>query len=78
MPNEIQFKSLTTCEVVPDGGAVHLNIEDAAGGPAASTLHQICLHRLVMTLPLLLSKSLKAQLGTNRLDWSGKACGEFA
>jgi hypothetical protein len=58
---------LTTCEVAPDGGAVRLNFEDVAGRPAAFTLPRICLQQLVMTLPVLLSKSLKAQHGDESL-----------
>lgn len=61
MSNEIDVASLTTCHVAPDGYYIHLNFEDALGQPATLSLTSACVQQLIMTLPHLLSKALKAQ-----------------
>jgi hypothetical protein len=61
MSNEIDVASLTTCHVAPDGYYIHLNFEDALGQPATLRFTSVCVQQLVMTLPHLLSKALKAQ-----------------
>lgn len=67
MPNEMEARSLTTCDVAPDGNAVHLRFEDTKGQPGALTLPTACIQQLVMTLPHLLSKAIRTQTGDESL-----------
>src|ERR1700736_1998345 len=60
-PNEIDVRSLTTHQVSPDGSVICLNIENAGGRPIALRLTSACVQQLVMTLPHLLSRALRAQ-----------------
>ena len=65
--NEIEARSLTTCQVAPDGAAVRLCFEDTDGLPGVLTLPTACIQQLVMTLPHLLSKAIRAQHGDDTL-----------
>jgi hypothetical protein len=67
MLNEMQARALTTYQVAPDGYAVRLCFEDAKGQPGALTLPTSCIHQLIMTLPNLLSKAIRAQHGDETL-----------
>jgi hypothetical protein len=67
MANEMDVASLTTCQVAPEGHYVRLNFEDALGRPAALRLTTSCVQQLVMTLPHLLSRALKARHGDGSL-----------
>jgi hypothetical protein len=60
-PIEIDVRSLTTHQVAPDGSDICLNIENAGGRPIALRLTSACVQQLVITLPHLLSRALKAQ-----------------
>jgi hypothetical protein len=61
MSTEIDVTSLTTCQVAPEGDYVRVNFDDALGRPATLRLTSACVQQLVMTLPHLLSRALKAQ-----------------
>jgi hypothetical protein len=58
---EIEGQCLTTFEVAPDGRHCRLNFTDAEGRPAALTLPTECLNELMMTLPRIVSQSLRAR-----------------
>jgi len=67
---EISVKSLTTCEVAPDGGAIALRFEDAAGRPAEVRVSLNQVGALIMTLPGLLEAALKARYGDQSLRYA--------
>jgi len=67
---EISVKSLTTCEVAPDGCAISLRFEDAAGKPAAVRVSLNQVGALIMTLPGLLEAALKARYGDQSLRYA--------
>ncbi|WP_298874226.1 hypothetical protein [uncultured Bradyrhizobium sp.] len=67
---EIKVKSLTTCEVAEDGGAISLGFEDATGNPAAVSISLNQVGALIMTLPGLLEAALKARYGDHSLRYA--------
>ncbi|WP_027551732.1 hypothetical protein [Bradyrhizobium sp. Cp5.3] len=67
---EIKVRSLTTCEVAADGGAISLGFEDAAGNPAAVSISLNQVGALLMTLPGLLEAALKARYGDQSLRYA--------
>ena len=78
---EITVKALTTCDVAPDGGAISLGFEDTTGKPAAVQVSLNQVGALIMTLPGLLERALKARYGDQacvtpirwpRGCWSGR------
>jgi hypothetical protein len=66
-PDQLNVRSLATCQVASDGSAISLNFEAADGRPVALSLPRGCVQQLVMTLPHLLSKALLAQHGDTSL-----------
>jgi len=67
---EICVKSLTTCEVASDGGAISLGFEDASGNHAAVRISLNQIGALIMTLPGLLETALKARYGDQGLRYA--------
>ena len=61
MTDELRVQSLTTAEIALDGQHIRLNVIDTRARPASLTLPTQCVHQLIMTLPQLLSKALKAE-----------------
>jgi hypothetical protein len=61
MTNELGMRSLTTTEVGADGRRIRLNFIDTRARQASLTLPTNCVHQLIMTLPQLLSKALRAE-----------------
>ena len=61
MTNEVCVQSLLTTEVAVDGQRIRLNFIDTDTRQASLTLPTNCVHQLVMTLPQLLSKAIKAE-----------------
>jgi hypothetical protein len=66
-PNQVNVRSLTTCQVASDGSAVCLNFEDVHRQPVALRIPRACVQQLVLTLPHLLSKALLAQRADSSL-----------
>src|SRR5215470_13830223 len=64
---EIAGKSLTRCQVAPDGSSIRLNFETTTGQPAAVVLPSECIQQLLMTLPHVASMAIKAKHGDNTL-----------
>ena len=67
---EIKVRSLTTCEVAADGGAISLGFEDVTGNPAAVSVALNQVGALIMTLPGLLEAALKARYGDQSLRYA--------
>ena len=68
---EIVGKGLTDCQVDPTGVSFRLGFESVDGQPASVILPVDCLRALLMTLPHVIEKALKA--GTEvRLDLKKK------
>jgi len=67
---EISVKSLTTCEVASDGGAISLGFEDASGNQAAVHISLNQVGALIMTLPGLFETALKARYGDQSLRYA--------
>ena len=67
---EIKVRSLTNCEVAPDGGAISLGFEDSAGNSAAVSVSLNQVGALIMTLPGLLEAALKARYGDQSLRYA--------
>jgi hypothetical protein len=67
---EITVKALTTCDVAPDGGAISLGFEDTTGEPAAVQVSLNQVGALIMTLPGLLERALKARYGDQSLRYA--------
>jgi hypothetical protein len=67
---EIKVRSLTTCEVADDGGAISLGFEDMAGNLAAVSVSLNQVGALIMTLPGLLEAALKARYGDQSLRYA--------
>jgi hypothetical protein len=63
MTDDIGVKAWTTCAIAADGGHVRLHFTDIFGQEASLTLPTDSVHQLLMTLPELLSKALRAQVG---------------
>jgi hypothetical protein len=62
MADDFGVQALTTCEVATDGRRVRINFKNMDGSPASLTVPTDCVHQLIMTLPPLLSRALKAEL----------------
>ena len=58
---EIVGKGLTDCQVDPTGVSFRLNLESVDGNPASVILPVDCLRSLLMTLPNVIEKALKAR-----------------
>jgi hypothetical protein len=58
---EIVGKALTTCQVDPTGSSFRLGFEDIDGQPASVVLPVDCLRSLLMTLPDVIERALKAR-----------------
>lgn len=58
---EIVGKGLTNCQVDPTGVSFRLGFESVDGQPASVVLPVDCLRSLLMTLPHLIEKALKAR-----------------
>lgn len=67
---EIKVRSLTNCEVAPDGGAISLGFEDSAGNPAAISVSLNQVGALIMTLLGLLEAALKVRYGDQGLRYT--------
>ncbi|MBR0706788.1 hypothetical protein [Bradyrhizobium liaoningense] len=67
---EIKVRSLTTCEVAADGGAISLGFEDVTGNSAAVRVSLNQVGALIMTLPGLLETALKARYGDQSLRYA--------
>ena len=80
---DINGTSLTTCQIAGDGSSVRLVFEAEGGQPASLTLPIQCIQQLLMTLPHVASKAIRARHrdDTVRLvfplgDWKlGRAAG---
>jgi hypothetical protein len=66
---EITVKTLTTCEVSPDGGAISLGFEDATGNPAAVQVSLNQVGALIMTLPGLLETAQSLRYAYPLASW---------
>lgn len=64
---EIEGRHLTTFDVTPDGRRFRINFTDAEGRPSAITLPTDCLNELLMTLPRIASRALRARYKDNSL-----------
>src|SRR5262245_64171529 len=64
---EIAGKSLTRCQVAPDGSTIRLNFETTCGKPAAVVLPSECIQQLLMTLPQVASMAIRAKHGDQTL-----------
>jgi hypothetical protein len=67
---EIKVRSLRTCEVATDGGAISLGFEDMAGNLAAVSMSLNQAGALIMTLPALLETALRARYGDQSLRYA--------
>jgi hypothetical protein len=67
---EIKVRSLRTCEVATDGGAISLGFEDMAGNLAAVSMSLNQAGALIMTLPALLEAALRARYGDQSLRYA--------
>ena len=59
----IRAKQLTTFSVAPDGSSVAIGVADEEGQDAALMLPAECLRALIMTLPDMMRRALRAQHG---------------
>ncbi len=64
---ELAVRALTTCAVSANGNAVRLNLESTDGGKLALEVPLACAQQLVMTLPKLLTRALRAQSADDSL-----------
>src|SRR6201996_8812242 len=67
---EIETRSLTSCEIADDGGAVSLGFIDAEGRAASLKLSLNQVGALAMTLPSLIDKALQARYGDASLRYA--------
>jgi len=67
---EIETRSLTSCEIADDGGAVSLGFIDAEGRQARLKLSLNQVGALAMTLPGLIDKALQARYGDASLRYA--------
>jgi hypothetical protein len=67
---EIEPKTLTTCEVAPDGDAVILGFTDTSGAPAQIRLSLNQVGALAMTPPDLITKALRSRYGDHSLRYA--------
>lgn len=64
---EIYGRHLTTCQVDSKGEQVRLNLESEDGTAASITLPADCLRSLLMTLPALIERTLRARYSDETL-----------
>src|SRR6201994_452098 len=67
---EIETRSLTSCEIADDGGAVSLGFIDAEGRSASLKLSLNQVGALAMTLPALIDKALQTRYGDASLRYA--------
>jgi len=67
---DIESKSLTACEVTPDGSAVLLAFVDTDGKPATIRLSLNQVGALAMTLPELISTTLRLRFHDHSLRYA--------
>jgi hypothetical protein len=79
---EIVGRALTSCQVDPTGSSFRLGFEDIDGRPASVVLPVDCLRSLLMTLPGVIERALKARYRDDTLKvvypmsgWSLEAAG---
>jgi hypothetical protein len=65
-----EMKSLTTCEVAPDGNTIVLGFADPDGTPAQIRLSLNQVGGLAMTLPDLITKALRLRYGDGSLRYA--------
>jgi len=58
---EILGRSLTTCQIDSRGSSLRLNLEAENGRPASVVLPMDCVQSLLMTLPRMIERALKAR-----------------
>ncbi|MGA7807336.1 hypothetical protein [Bradyrhizobium sp.] len=66
----IESKSLTSCEVTPDGSTIVLGFIDTDGKPASVRLSLNQVGALAMTLPELINKALRSRFGDQSLRYA--------
>lgn len=78
---DIAGKSLAHCDVAVDGSEVRINLEAKSGDPLSVTLPVNCIQQLLMTLPDVISRAIKAKYGDDSLrlvfpldDWKLETC----
>src|SRR5258708_13357130 len=69
-PMDFESKSLTACEVTPDGSAILLGFVDSDGKPATIRLSLNQVGALAMTLPGLIDKALQSRFGDQSLRYA--------
>jgi hypothetical protein len=62
MARDIGVQALTTCGIAADGRYVRLNFTDTNGCQSSLTLPTDCAQQLIMTLPDVISRALRAEL----------------
>jgi hypothetical protein len=67
---DIESKSLTTCDVTPDGRTILLGFVDADGKPATIRLSLNQVGALAMTLPELINKALRSRFKDQSLRYA--------
>jgi hypothetical protein len=67
---EIESRSLTSCEIADDGGAVSLGFIDAEGRTTSLKLSLNQVGALAMTLPSLIDRALQARYGDASLRYA--------
>jgi hypothetical protein len=67
---DIETKSLTACEVTPDGSAILLGFVDTDGKPATIRLSLNQVGALAMTLPELINKALRLRFDDQSLRYA--------
>ncbi len=67
---DIESRSLTTCEVAPDGNTVFLGFTDSGGIPVRIRLPLSQIGALAMTLPDLINKALQSIHGDPTLRYA--------
>jgi len=67
---DIESKSLTACEVAPDGSAILLGFVDKDGKPATIRLSLNQVGALAMTLPELINKALRSRFKDQSLRYA--------
>jgi hypothetical protein len=67
---DIESKSLTACEVTPDGSAILLGFIDTDGKPATIRLSLNQVGALAMTLPELINKALRLRFHDQSLRYA--------
>src|SRR5262245_4880975 len=63
----VRAERLTTFEIAPDGSRFCMHVADAAGSPHGLSLPAECLLTLIMTLPEIAARALKAKFSDDTL-----------